>query len=79
MFTPGDAWALLTTSSYADVHAPYLLPLIDKAVQEQDDERLTAVNGILQSWDRQSLDSDQDGNYDGAATAIFSQFRGCVA
>ena len=78
MFTPGDAWALLTTSSYADVHAPYLLPLIDKAVQEQDDERLTAVNGILQSWDRQSLDSDQDGNYDGAATAIFRSFVGVL-
>jgi len=77
-FTADQAWALLTTSSYADVHAPYLLPLIDKAVQERDDERLEAVNGILQSWDRQSFDNDQDGNYDGAATAIFRSFVGVL-
>ncbi len=77
-FTADDAWALLTTSSYADVHAPYLLPLIDKAVQEQSDERLKAVNLILQSWDWQSIDSDQDGSYDGAATAIFRSFVGVL-
>ena len=77
-FTAQDAWALLTTSSYADVHAPYLLPLIDRVVQEQDDERLKTANGFLQSWDRQSLDSDQDGNYDGAATAIFRGFVGVL-
>jgi len=73
-FTPDEAWALLTSSSYADVHASYLLPLIDKAIAEQGDERLKVANEILQSWDRQSLDSDQDGNYDGAATAIFRSF-----
>ena len=77
-FTAAEAWALLTTSSYADVHAPYLLPLIDKAVREQDDERLKSANGILQSWDRQSLDGDRDGNYDGAATAIFRSFVGVL-
>jgi penicillin amidase len=77
-FTAEQAWALLTTSSYTDVHAPYLLPLIDKAMQEQDDERLKTANGILQSWDWQSLDSDQDGNYDGAATAIFRSFAGVL-
>jgi len=77
-FTADDAWALLTNSSYADVHAAYLLPLIDEAVQEQSDERLKAVNSILQSWDWQSLDSDQDGSYDGAATAIFRSFVGVL-
>ncbi len=45
-FTPDDAWALLTTSSYTDVHAPYLLPLIGKAVLEQGDQRLKTANGI---------------------------------
>jgi penicillin amidase len=36
------------------------------------------VNGILQSWDWRSLDSDQDGYYDGAATAIFRSFVGVL-
>ncbi len=73
-FSADKAWALLTVSSYADVHAAYLLPLIDAAVREQGDERLNQVNGILQNWDGQSLDSDQDGYYDGAMTAIFRRF-----
>jgi penicillin amidase len=77
-FTADQAWALLTTSSYTDVHAPYLLPLIDNAIQEQDDERLKTANRILQNWNWQSLDSDQDGNYDGAATAIFRGFVGVL-
>ncbi len=77
-FTADQAWALLTMSSYADVHAAYLLPLIETAVRDQDDERLKTVNDILQNWNRQSLDSDQDGNYDGAATAIFRRFVGVL-
>jgi len=77
-FTPDEAWTLVTMSSYADVHAPYLLPLIDAAIREQGDERLIKANRILQNWDRQSLDSDQDGNYDGAATAIFRRFVGVL-
>jgi penicillin amidase len=77
-FTADDAWALLTTSSYADVHAAYLLPMIDDAIHEQNDDRLKAANGILQYWDRQSLDADQDGYYDGAATAIFRTFVGVL-
>ena len=77
-FTADDAWALLTTSSYADVHAAYLLPMIDSVIHEQNDDRLKAANGILQYWDRQSLDADQDGYYDGAATAIFRTFVGVL-
>jgi len=61
-------------SSYADVHAAYLLPMIDSAVKAQGDERLIAVNEILQNWNRQSLDNDKDGYYDGPATAIFRDF-----
>jgi len=73
-FTPDEAWNILMTSSYADVHAAYLLPFIDSAVQEQDNTQLIRANEILQGWNRQSLDSDQDGNYDEAATAIFRTF-----
>ncbi len=76
VFTANDAWALLTESSYADVHAAYLLPLIDSAIHAHADERLLTANGILQRWDGQSLDRDRDGNYDGAATAIFRTFVG---
>jgi len=77
-FTADEAWSLLRMSSYADVHASYLLPMIDSAIQEQADDRLAAANGILQHWDRQSLDDDQDGYYDGAATAIFRTFVGVL-
>lgn len=77
-FTPDQAWEILTKSSYTDVHAAYLLPLIDKAVLEQVDQSLLEANKILQNWNRQSLDDDQDGNYDGAATAIFRSFVGVL-
>ncbi len=77
-FTPDQAWEILTKSSYTDVHAAYLLPLIDKAVLEQADQSLLEANKILQNWNRQSLDDDQDGNYDGAATAIFRSFVGVL-
>ena len=73
-FSPDEAWEILTTSSYADVHARYLLPMIDSAIHEQGSSDLQAANGILQHWDGQSTDNDQDGFYDGAATAIFRIF-----
>jgi len=75
-FTADEAWSLLSTSSYADVHAAYLLPMIDKAAQQSADKQLQAANEILQRWDRQSLDANKDGYYDGAATAIFRAFVG---
>jgi len=37
-------------------------------------ESSNAVIKTLQGWDRQSLDEDADGQYDGAATAIFRTF-----
>ena len=77
-FSPDQAWAILTTSSYADPHAQYLLPMIDNALGEQGNQDLQAANKILQGWDGQSTDSDQDGNYDGAATAIFRSFVGAL-
>lgn len=77
-FSPDEAWAILTTSSYADVHAQYLLPLINTAVHEQRNEQLSKANEILQNWNRHSQDNDQDGNYDEAATAIFRTFTGVL-
>ncbi len=73
-FTADEAWSVIAKSSYADVHAQYLLPLLDSALEAVDDERLKMANGLLQSWDSQSLDADGDGFYDGAATAIFRRF-----
>ena len=73
-FTPDEAWALLYSSSYADVFAPYFLDVIDRAAKAAGDEELAAANGILQAWDLQSRDADGDGYYDGAATAIFRTF-----
>ncbi len=73
-FTADEAWAVINASSYVDFHARYLLPLIDKAVTPVDDASLKAANLILQAWDSQSRDNDQDGAYDGAATAIFRTF-----
>jgi penicillin amidase len=77
-FTPDEAWAVLPTSSYADVHATYLLPMIELAVKEQGNHQLKRANEILQSWDGQSVDDDRDGNYDGTATAIFRTFVGVL-
>jgi len=75
-FTPDEAWAVLTTSSYAELQARYLLPLINTAVGTRDDARLKEANRILQAWNLQSRDMDGDGSYDGAATAIFRAFIG---
>lgn len=76
-FTADEAWAVIESSSHADVFAPHFLPLIDKAVgQADDDPRLRDANAILQDWNRQSRDDDADGYYDDAATAIFRTFMG---
>jgi len=75
-FSADAAWAVIEGSSYADVFAPYFLPLIDEAAGQADDSRLREANEILQSWNRQSRDADADGFYDQAATAIFRTFMG---
>lgn len=72
--TPDQAWGILDSSSYADVHARYFLPLLDEVIQEADDDRLISANQILQSWNRESRDQDRDGLYDEPATAIFRAF-----
>jgi penicillin amidase len=73
-FTPDEAWAVLDSSSYTDVFAPYFLPVIDAALSESEDPALQRANEILASWDLQSRDDNGDGYYDGEATAIFRHF-----
>ncbi|MCH8334809.1 MAG: penicillin acylase family protein [Proteobacteria bacterium] len=75
-FTADEAWAVIESSSYADVFAAYFRPLIDDACGQADDPRLREANEILQDWNRQSRDDDMDGYYDDAATAIFRTFMG---
>ncbi len=75
-FTTEEAWAVVESSSYADVHAPYLLPVINDAAEKTDDARLHEANKILQNWNRYSRDDDADGFYDEAATAIFRTLAG---
>jgi penicillin amidase len=77
-FTPEQAWSLIRRSAYVDVHAHYLLPMLDMVPEIKTDERLRHANELLQSWDGQSLDADHDGFYDGAATAIFRRFVGIL-
>ena len=72
--SPDDAWALLESSSYADVFARYFLPLINDAVSSQDNATLLEANRLLQTWDRQSQDADADGYYDEQASALFRAF-----
>jgi penicillin amidase len=77
-FTSDEAWALIQSSSYADIYAPYFLPLIEVAASASDNARLREANDILQAWNRSSRDGDADGFYDEAATAIFRTFIGAL-
>ncbi|MGI9202902.1 MAG: penicillin acylase family protein, partial [Woeseiaceae bacterium] len=73
-FTPEQAWAIIEQSSYADVYARFFLPLIDRAVAESGNARLREANDLLQNWNRSSRDSNEDGYYDEAGTAVFRTF-----
>ncbi len=75
-FTADEAWAVIESSSFADVYAPYFLEFLELATQDTEDAGLREANNILQAWDGRSTDSDTDGFYDGAATAIFRTFIG---
>jgi penicillin amidase len=75
-FTPDEAWAIIGSSSYADIYARYFLPLIDEAGRKSDNPRIREANEILQAWNRYSRDADEDGYYDEPATAIFRTFIG---
>ncbi|MEM1090339.1 MAG: penicillin acylase family protein [Pseudomonadota bacterium] len=72
--TPDAAWDLLTGSSYADVYAPYLLPVLQGALAETDDQSMLDAYRMLEQWNQQSVDKDADGFYDQPATALFRRF-----
>ena len=63
-FTPQQAWDLIETSSYGDLVAKFLLPLIDEATTAKQSDVLKALNPWLQEWDRQANDKNGDGYYD---------------
>jgi penicillin amidase len=73
-FTPEQAWAVLDSSSYTDLFAPYFLPAIDAALADADDPALREANELLQGWNLQSRDDDGDGFYDEAATPLMRHF-----
>ena len=73
-WSPEDAWELLDSSSYADVFIPYFLPVIERAIGGQQDPALDDALQVLKTWNRESRDTDGDGYYDEAATALFRRF-----
>ncbi|MFK8021158.1 MAG: penicillin acylase family protein [Pseudomonadales bacterium] len=68
---PEQAWALIESSSFADINAKYFLPLIDASSQVSNDQQIMEANALLQSWNRYSRDANEDGYFDTAATLIF--------
>ena len=78
-FTPDEAWDVLEQSSYADLTAKYLLPIIDRAVADTDNADARVANETLQAWDRHSRDADGDGFYDERGTALFRAFVSLLA
>jgi penicillin amidase len=73
-FTPDQAWAILDSSSYTDLFAPYFLDAINEALADSADPALRDANALLQDWNLQSRDDDGDGYYDETATPLFRNF-----
>ncbi len=73
-FTPEEVWSLIKMSSFADVNARYFIPLINKAVADDSDQKLKNAAEILAKWDYQTRDQDGDGKYDATAATIFQTF-----
>lgn len=64
LFTPQEAWDLVQKSSYVDLFAKFILPIIDDASLASAEKEIQDLNTWLQSWDRNSTDKDNDGYYD---------------
>jgi penicillin amidase len=77
-FTAEEAWAIIEKSSYADVSAQYFVPLIVAATSGSDNPMSREASKILQTWNGNSRDHDEDGFYDEAATAIYRAFIGSL-
>ncbi len=80
-FTANQAWDLIEASSYADLHLKYLSTLIEQAVNSGEglsgadqDSDINKANQIIQQWDGQSEDLNDDRYYDDTATVIFRTF-----
>jgi len=73
-FTADEAWSIVEHASHADIIAAYFLPIIDNTVSGSIDEQLKPANQLLQNWDQQLRDTDNDGFYDEPATAILWHF-----
>lgn len=73
-FSADEAWGLIETSSYVDLHLDYLLDLIEQAANL--DKELAEANQILKSWNGYYEDINMDGYFDGPAPAIFRSFIG---
>jgi len=69
-----EVWGLIEATSFGDLNAPYFLPYVEKAVAMANDPKIEKAALILENWNRVSRDTDKDGQYDQAATAIFRSF-----
>ena len=63
-FTPQQSWDLIKRSSYGDVVAKFLLPLINDAATTKKTAEFKRINQWLQAWDGESGDNNNDGYYD---------------
>jgi penicillin amidase len=67
-----DIRRLMADAALADPNARYFIPYIEQATSDlAEDNPLRVAARTLAEWDQYSRDQDQDGHYDGAATAIF--------
>lgn len=79
-FTPQEAWDLIQQSSYGDLVAKYLLPMIEQAVEAEQavktdqTKNLAQLNLWLQAWDGQTTDKNNDGYYDQAQYLFMQSF-----
>ena len=73
-FTPEQAWDLIELSSYADLHAVYLVPLLEKAAAGSAVPGVESALQMLWDWDHQSRDRDSDGFFDEPATTLLRTY-----
>ncbi|ASP48221.1 penicillin acylase family protein [Cognaticolwellia beringensis] len=73
-FTPQEAWDLIQQSSYGDLVAKFMLPLINEAVQKNKTHELDKINTWLQAWDRDTTDENKDGYYDQPQYLFIQEF-----
>ncbi|MCB1638519.1 MAG: penicillin acylase family protein, partial [Thiothrix sp.] len=71
-FTAEEIRQLMADAALMDPNARYFIPYIEQATADlAADDPLRQAAQTLSEWDYFSRDQDNDGHYDGAATAIF--------